>query len=66
MTSFDAHFGRVVEIACPYEGCDGNLAWLIGRSRQRNCRKCGRPVRFEHVREALADALEADDDGSTQ
>ena len=41
------HAGLVVEIDCPKPGCDGKLAWLIGRTTRRPCRKCGALVRID-------------------
>ena len=34
------YFGHVVEVGCLRDGCDGKFAWLIGRTRHRNCRVC--------------------------
>jgi hypothetical protein len=39
--------GMIVEIDCPRDECDGNLAWLIGMTRERPCRKCAEVVRFD-------------------
>jgi uncharacterized protein YbaR (Trm112 family) len=52
-------FGYVVlELDCPDPDCDGNFAWLLNKTTQRVCRKCGRPIRLEDsgVPEMLVEA----------
>ena len=38
--SWESFIGEVVEVDCLKDGCDGNFAWLIGRTKERCCRKC--------------------------
>lgn len=60
IASLASHNGRVVEIDCPRPDCDGNLAWLIGRTTERACRKCGGIVHLDDtgIVEALVAASE--------